>query len=82
MTYIYLYSNVLNACTNAIYLGQLDRNIVIHIMLSMRVLKNAVITGGYDSEFIRKGIKEVDLEVIRLNDESPEAVISRLERSV
>ena len=78
---LFLYSNILNSCTNAIYFNRLDRDSVIQIMYSIRKLKNAVVTGGYDSDYINKGLKAVDIEVIRLNDESPETVLARLKKS-
>ena len=73
-----LYSNVLNVCTNLVYLKEQPREEVISIMISLRKLKDSVIKGDYNSEYIKKGINAVNLEIIKSNDISPEEVLKML----
>ena len=73
-----LYSNVINVCTNLVYLNLQPREEVIYILESLRKLKESMITCGYDSEYIRKGISDINLEIIKANDISPEALLAML----
>lgn len=74
-----LYSNVLNVCMNLVYLKEQPREAVIPAMTALKKLKDRVIRGSYDSEYIRKGISDVNLRIIMANDISPETVLSMLE---
>ncbi len=74
-----LYSNVLNVCLNLVYLKEQPREAVLSVMAALKKLKDRVIRGSYDSEFIYKGISDVNLRIIIANDISPEAVLSMLE---
>lgn len=73
-----LYSNVLNVCTNLIYLREQPREAVTGMMSSLKKLKDSMIKGGYDSEYIQKGISDVNLGIIKANDISPETVLNML----
>ncbi len=76
-----LYSNVLNVCTNLIYLKQQPREEIIQMLTSLKKLKDEVVRGDYNSEYIHKGINEVNLKIIEANDISPEKVLSLLKKS-
>ena len=77
---LHLYSNVINTCMNIVYLKQQPPETVISIMAALKKLKDAVISGGYDSEYIHKGISADNLQIIKANDISPEAVLSMLKK--
>lgn len=79
-TELVLYSNVINVCTNLVYLNIQPREAVISVMMALRKVKDGIIRGGYDSEYIKKGISKVNLNIIRSNDISPETVLSLMEK--
>ena len=79
-TELVLYSNVINVCTNLVYLNIQPREAVISVMMALRKVKDGIIRGGYDSEYIKKGISKVNLNIIRSNDISPEIVLSLMEK--
>lgn len=72
---LHLYSNVINVCTNLVYLDLLPKDDVKKMMLSLRSLKDAIIEGGYDTVYIKKGISEKNLAIIKANDISPETLL-------
>lgn len=72
-----LYSNVINTCMNIVYTGKQSENEIIPILDSMRKMKDAIISNyEYDSEYIKKGIREVDLAIIRANDVSAQTALA------
>lgn len=73
-----LYSNVINECTNLFYLKKQSRESVLSMLSALKVLKDSMITGDYGSEYIKKGINDVNLTIIKANDVSPEAVLDLL----
>lgn len=75
-----LYSNVINTCMNMVYLKQQKAEAVIPMMAALKEVKDAIVKGGYDSEYIRKGISDVNLRIIKANDVSPQAVLDMLRR--
>ncbi len=79
---LHLYSNVINTCMNTVYLRQQPPETVIPIMAALKKLKDTVISGGYDSEYIHKGISTENLQIIKANDISPEAVLDMLKKDV
>ena len=78
-TMLHLYSNVINTCMNAVYLKQQPKEMVIPMLAALKELKDAVISGGYESEYIRKGISKKNLMIIQANDNSPREVINMLD---
>ncbi len=79
-TMLHLYSNILKTCMNMLYLKQQPREIVAGMLDAMRELKNSVIYGGYNTEYIRKGIRSENLSIIKANDISAEAVLAMLRK--
>ncbi len=77
---LHLYSNILNVCTNLVYLQIQPEDTVVSIMNSLKKLKDNVVLGNYDSEYIRKGISKTNLDIIKANDISPEAVLRNMRR--
>lgn len=77
---LHLYSNILNVCTNLVYLQIQSEDTVVSIMNSLKKLKDNVVLGNYDSEYIRKGISKTNLDIIKANDISPEAVLRNMRR--
>lgn len=73
-----LYSNVLNTCTNLIYLKLQPVETVIAVMVSLKKLKDSIVTGDYENKYIHKGIKAIDLAIIKANDISPAAVLDMM----
>lgn len=78
-TMLHLYSNVINTCMNTVYLDQQPKESIIPVLAALKELKDAVVTGGYESEYIRKGIGDKNLMIIRANDISPESVLDLLD---
>lgn len=76
---LHLYSNVINTCMNSVYLKQQSKESMIPMLAALKEIKDSVITGGYDSEYIRKGIGDKNLMIIRANDISPETVLGMLD---
>lgn len=72
---LHLYSNIINTCMNAVYLDQQTEDNIKPLLASMKRLKDAVIRGGYTGEYIKKGISSIDLQIIKANDISPDAVL-------
>ncbi len=77
-TMLTLYSNLLNTCTNLIYLKQQSEETMVSMMASFKKLKDALIKGSYESEYIRKGISNKNLSIIKANDISPETVLAMI----
>ncbi len=77
---LHLYSNVLNTCMNMVYLNQYSRQEIIPMLGMLKQIKDLVITGNYESEYISKGISRVNLGIIKANDISPEAVLDMLKK--
>ncbi len=75
---LHLYSNLINTCMNLVYLKEQDEEDVKKMLEKLNTIKNDMITGGYDSEYIRKGINNTNLAIIKANDISPEQVLSML----
>ncbi len=80
-TMLHLYSNVINTCMNAVYLKQQPRETIIPMLAALKELKDAIISGGYDSEYINRGISEKNLMIIRANDISPENTLALLDKN-
>lgn len=78
-TMLHLYSNVINTCMNLVYLKEQPEEDIIALLRRLKYIKDCVITGGYDTEYIRKGISSINLAIIKANDISPEQVLSMLE---
>lgn len=77
---LHLYSNVLNTCMNAVYLKQQPQEMVIPMLAALKKLKDSTVSGGYDTEYVRKGISDDNLRIIKANDVSPECVLGLLGR--
>ncbi len=77
-TMLHLYSNMIKTCMNTVYLKQQSRDDVIPMMKALRKLKDSVITGGYDSVYVHKGISDIDLDIIKANDAAPETALAML----
>ena len=75
---LHLYTNVVNTCMNLVYLKEQEEEDVIAILRNLKSIKDEMITGGYDGEYIKKGINSTNLAIIKANDISPEAVLSML----
>ena len=75
---LHLYSNVLNTCMNTVYLKQHSREEILPVLGMLKKLKDAIIIGDYESEYIYKGINRANLEIIKANDISPETVLNML----
>ena len=73
---LHLYSNVLNVCMNLVYLKLQPRDVVVEMMSTIKKLKDSLISDGYDSLYIRKGISETNLMIILANDISPENALA------
>ncbi len=74
-TILHLYVNVINTCLNMVYLGEQDEKTVSEILGSLKKMKDAIIKGGYDNPYVRKGISDVNLHIIKANDISPGTVL-------
>lgn len=77
-TMLHLYSNILNTCMNAVYLKQQPKDMIIPMLSAMKKLKDCTVTGGYDTEYVRKGISDDNMRIIKANDVSPERVLGLL----
>lgn len=75
-----LYSNVLNTCLNMVFLGEQPESAVIPVLTSLKKFKDAAICGNYESEYIKKGISETDIAIIKANDISAKTVLDMQKR--
>lgn len=71
-----LYSYMLNICMNAVYLKEKSPAEIIPIMESLRVLKESIVTRGYENPYVKKGISAKDIMIMKANDTSAEMALA------
>lgn len=73
---IRLYSYMINTCMNSVYLKEHNENEIIPILKSLRNLKAQTVSHGYDTAFVKRGISEKDIMIMKENDKSAQAALA------
>lgn len=68
-----MYSYGINICIKA-HFNQESRNLI-QMLADLADLKNKVIHGGYDNPYVQAKINALDIQIMQLNDQSPEQLL-------